>query len=81
MSINSLDLSDYLTNADQSVKEFIALTLEKINNQIKQHHDASIQIEYFSMLIEIRLLSFKGFDNQSTPQISSSTLRKSKLND
>ena len=60
MKKNELELSDYLVEADQSVKNFLASLLEKFSDQIKREDDPFIQFEYFSAVIAVRLLSFEG---------------------
>jgi hypothetical protein len=52
------DLTDYLAEVDQSVKNFIATILEEFDFQIKQNSDPLVQMEYFGATMEIRLLSF-----------------------
>lgn len=58
--MNKKNLSLYLDEADQSVKNFIASLLETFSAQIKQEDDPRVQLEYFGALMEVRLLSFEG---------------------
>jgi hypothetical protein len=52
------NLSDYLTEADQSVKDFIASLLETFSDQLKQEDDPRVYFEYFGAVMEVRLISF-----------------------
>lgn len=64
------DLSHYLGEADQSVKNFIAFLLEMFSEQIKNNDDPRVQLEYFGALMEIKLLSFAGIYEQKEKEVS-----------
>ncbi|MDW6004800.1 hypothetical protein [Vibrio mangrovi] len=54
------NLSHSLTEADQSVKDFIASLYETFSFQLKQKDEPLVQLEYFGAVMEVRLLSFDG---------------------
>ncbi|WP_261887457.1 hypothetical protein [Vibrio aerogenes] len=47
-----------LSQADQSVKNFIADLLEELNTLSKSKTEPCIHMEYFGAVMEIRLLAF-----------------------
>lgn len=53
-------LSHYLDEVDQSVKNFIASLLETFSSQLKEKDTPLVKLEYFSAVMEVRLLSFDG---------------------
>ncbi|CAG9000454.1 MAG: hypothetical protein CENE_02449 [Candidatus Celerinatantimonas neptuna] len=63
--MNNNDLSTYLAEADQSVRDFLTVLFEKLNMQRKLHHDPIVRLEYFSLIMEIRLLSYADGDRKS----------------
>ncbi|CAM3521318.1 hypothetical protein VA7868_00882 [Vibrio aerogenes CECT 7868] len=63
--MNQNQLTTNLAEADQSVKNFIADLLVELNNQLKQQSEPCIHVEYFGVLMEIKLLAFG--EQQITP--------------
>ena len=56
------DLEQYLSTADQSVKDFMAEILETLGKQISDNQDPTLVLSYFGAQFEIKLVSFEGLD-------------------
>jgi hypothetical protein len=54
------DLEQYLSQADQSVKDFMAEVLETLGKKISEEEEPLISLQYFGAKLEIKLLSFDG---------------------
>ncbi|EJL6398622.1 hypothetical protein NMR73_001572, partial [Vibrio navarrensis] len=51
------DLEQYLSQADQSVKDFMAEVLETLGKKISEEEEPLISLQYFGAKLEIKLLS------------------------
>lgn len=71
------NLSHYLDDADQSVKNFIASLLDAFSNQIKKEDAPLVQLEYFGARMEVRLLAFEGVYDPSKDNPQCTKLSKS----
>ncbi|KYN23830.1 hypothetical protein AUQ44_18355 [Vibrio cidicii] len=54
------ELEQYLSQADQSVKDFMAEVLETLGKKISEEEEPLISLQYFGAKLEIKLLSFDG---------------------
>ncbi|MEH0715878.1 hypothetical protein H4F42_26195 [Vibrio owensii] len=53
-------LEQYLAEADQPVKDFMAEVFESLGRQILDMQEPLITLYYFGALLEVRLVSFDG---------------------
>lgn len=53
-------LEQYLSEADQVVKDFMAELLETLGKQINEHKEPVIDLQYFGADLEIKLRGFEG---------------------
>ena len=53
-------LDQYLSTADQPVKDFMAELLEALGKKISDDQDPRLALSYFGAQFEIKLVSFDG---------------------
>ena len=58
--MNNHRLEQYLAEADQSVKDFMAEVLETLGKQMLDGQEPRIMLHYFGAQFEVRLVSFDG---------------------
>ncbi|MCU8567485.1 hypothetical protein M2G47_02125 [Vibrio vulnificus] len=54
------ELEQYLSQAEQPVKDFMAEVLETLGKKITKEEEPLINLQYFGANIEIKLTSFEG---------------------
>lgn len=53
-------LEEYLLEAEQPVKNFMAELIEALGHQVTKEEEPKINLQYFGADIEIKLLAFDG---------------------